>query len=481
MVIVWFYFSVIKLIHFCFDTLEVTCLLRYSIKMFGGDEAKMVLEKSFNVLTLFCLHSLLFVEDVNMYCSYRDPSVTLEFRDMLKLDPILVAEDNPFGHLKVLVTFYRNQIFYKYGDTEIWITDSDLVNYIYNIMSRMSALWMHVMLCVLFPDVVASLRDLAKEALYVYKRGNSLMRYHVETGHSLGLQFWSKGRVWDVEEVRELFLKSHHGKGVLSAQTKIDPNNLYSYSLPLHGEYSLLARPEMLAHLLLIEAVMHKDHKWEEIYSDCYHCQVEKFHFYLFREEESRVIEYYIFFDLSIWKWMIPLEVRMPEYPCLNMYVDMHQFEINWRHLFLDNFLYYEFFRTRIPMKVKSLKALGLYASTTAVLMARLEIADSLGLRSFTEEYPERRGLNKFRYMQKMVPVLAYMRDLFNHYNNRNCYVLKGKLRSLPKMHPILLEEILRRASQLPITHHVSILRLNTVFVHHYIKKIKKVLSWSVF
>ena len=445
----------------------------------GGDEIKGCLEKSFNFLTLFCLRNLIFVEDVSLYCDMNIPSVTLEFRDMLKQDDSLKCEGNPFGHLMVLITFYQSKIFYTYGDTEIWIEDRDLVNHVYNLMSRMQVSWMHFMLYALFKNVRHSLKDLAKEALYVYHKGNSLMRYHVETGQDIAYQIWQMGRIFTGDEVKDNFLKKFKGKSLLKPHSLIDPSNLYSYSLPLHGKDSLLYRPEILGHLLLIEAVLHENHMWEEIYPDCYHCQVEKFDFFLFRESYFEVVEYYIFFDQSVWNWMIPPQVTLPTDPCMNMYIDMHQFEVDWRYQFLDDFLKPNFFAHH-PMVVKRLSQLSRFACITNVVMARMEILNRLGLRPCAEPYPERNKEHNYQYMLKMVPVLVYMRVKFETYCNKDQYMFRGRFGHLPRVSTELCEDILRKGLELPIVQHISMLRLNTSFIEKYIKKIKTIIYWSV-
>ena len=448
----------------------------------GGDPLKLPMERSFNFLTLF-LHS--FEHDparVNTLFKYyeQEQRVLLKFTDMLKSSANVEQEEEDQPHLQVQVDFYPHKIIYQYGEHVVNIDDEHLVHYIYNLMDRMNFWWMGFVCYKMLGSRCATLKDRCMDFLFQYtSEGVSVLRHQLSSAQSIIFQLSELGRMLDLEEVKEKFVAMNQQRGLFNGHVLLNRDNLYSTSLPLHGNHSLLGRVELMAHLLLMEAVLMSHHKWEEVYADCYHCQVEGFHFYLWREIYDRVNEYYIFFDVKIWKQMIPHGIRIPRLPCVNMYTTMHQFEVNWRHHFLEDFLYPHFF-FKTPMKVRTLKQLAKDECVSNVVMARFEILYSMGLEAvdLAVEYPEREHYFG-PFILHFLPVMAYVKDTYEELMNRGEYVLKGTVYKFPSPSSEDYVDILKRACKLPLTHHLSVLRISTNFINNHYKRMKQILQLS--
>lgn len=450
----------------------------------GGDSAKLSMETSFNFLTLFLHHYRNEPHQINFLVRHLvwQRKVSLKFTDKLKSNPdVDKAHLQPY--LEVEVDFYRDKIIYQYEGCVTAIEDVELVHYFYMLMREMAFPWMFMVYNNLFTPECPSLKSRCKEALCKYKSpGGSVLRHMLTSAQVLAHELCEKGRFSNVEEVKSEYIQGRLGKGLLKSAVTINRDNLYSFHLPLHGKESLVGRVELLGHLLLIEAVLMSDHhQWEEVYADCFHCQVEGFHFYLWRECYPTVIEYYIFFDLHMWKLMLPFGVRTPRCSIVNGYTGMHQFEINWRHHFLEDFLFPYFFQHR-DLEVKSLQQLAGDMCVSNVVMARFEILYSLGLDSvdLEVEFPEQdHHLGPF--ILYFLPVMAYVKDTYEELMKKDHYVVKGVEYNFPPVEDNGYLPILNKALKYPLSHHLSLLRISTNFLNNHYSRMKHILQLAAY
>lgn len=449
----------------------------------GGDWGKWYMEKSFNFLTLFMHSFRREPHQINLVVQVhqKEKKVTLKFVDLLKRNPNPDTWDNQL-YLEVQVDFYQDKIIYQHEECVQVIDEEELVHYFYKLMQKMPTPWMYLVCKHVFDSKCTSLKTKCMEHFLQYRNpGDSVLRHQLTSPSALGRQLMWKGRLQNVEEVKAEYISKRYERGLLYSRVPINKDNLYCFGLPLHGTDSLRARVELMAHLLLIEGVlMYEHHIWEEVYADCYHCQVEGFHFYLWREQYSTVIEYYIFFDMHIWKNMLDYGAVQPRSPCVNAYHYMWQFEVNWHYHFLEDFLYPCFFQ-KIPFTVRSLQQLAKDVCVSNVVMARFGILYSLGLEVTDKEieFPETE-FHWGAFFLHFLPVMAYMKDTYEELMKKDEYELKGKVHHLPPPeNPTLYLNILKKATKFPLSHHLSLLRNNSNFRHNYVHRIREIVQFA--
>lgn len=326
-------------------------------------------EDYYKLADCFHLLSILF----NPYFNLVDQMVTTKGCCVVFFADWTIKSGGTFPAL-VKVIFLPYSINYKVHDVLHVQDDRIMVEYIYYIMKKMNLRWMQRVLSnvMIKPTTLVML---CKKSLYM-GANESVLRRFLTPAMTILRDMCFKGRMCSAKEYGQ-----HFKNLMLSTRTLSQPvqypkdrqyrETIYMHDYFLYGLYSYKMNFYTLPYMLLAEAVLVNGHKWEEIYNDCFHCQIEEYHMIVWRHRWPNNYEIFIFLNEQLACFMKDRSLPYQDSCLINHPKELLENLTIFQYKFCDLMLE-GYFANRFPMKVNSLKHLCEFQMAMAVLMRRL-------------------------------------------------------------------------------------------------------------
>ena len=303
----------------------------------------------------------------------------------------------------VSVFFLPQKITWTYKDNVQIIDDYNTVQYIYYLMTLYDEIWMELITRML----PKPLSVLSKLALPGYVQGESMMRRILTPMKGLLNQIGVDGHGFMMNPDDYALLYKKQMKNCMQETFANEKETIYGHNFQAYGEYSIEMNFFTLPHLLMIEAVLNKNNTWEEMFPDCYFCQVEKYNFVVARHHWESNIFWFAYLDPDIrnlfnhgleldgFKLTSAVSSNIFDFMIENLdqigipklVNTIYGFEWKMEMHFLPK---YFFNRRKIPFQVHSLKKLCKYQLSLTVFLRRLFLFSKYALTLNDINNPDR-------------------------------------------------------------------------------------------
>ena len=383
-----------------------------------------------------------------------------------------IADLNGRYPTQVKIEFYPYRIQYKFHNVSHVQDNRPTVEYIYFLMSRIKTRWMKKVLRHVMKPVSLALQCKMKMPFAKYE--SLLRRFLMSNGTFLRQRCW-KGKMESADEYVQHFKNLMSGKRTLDDYSSpLERRNLrqtmYMHDFFLNGVYSHLMNFYTLPYLLLGEAVLLGCHKWQEIFNDCFHCQIEKYHMMVWRHRWVNNFEFYIFTTEQIARYMKHRGLPYKETSLVNHPQELTDNLMTFQYKFCDMMLE-GMFGERFPLRVKSLSELCEFQLAMNLLIKRLDhyskIADDHNY--LTPTVYETNGAYTKWLRVLMKEMWAFTAEHLMTVSYR--YKLNGKryrIRPDPLKTKESIKKVLMKGCSVPLQAHHSLAKMSETFKGQY-------------